>query len=510
VIPLLTSAETEALDRATEGRGTTVETLMERAGMAVARAAAELAGGAYGRRAAIVCGKGNNGGDGLVAARHLHRWGMAVDVFLLADPASLREPAISKLAAMSLSGVGLRAAEPQPIARALARVDVAVDAIFGTGFRGEPEGVHLEAIRILNEASAPIVAVDVPSGVEGDSGAVRGEAVAADVTVSLGAPKVGDVLLPGGSYAGVVEVADIGLAADLIRSDLALVAPDDVRGWIPQRAADAHKRSGGVVLVLAGSKRMTGAPRLVAEGAQRAGAGLVTVAVPEPILATVQAGSVETTFLGLPATGEGTLSTKAWEVIAEELDRFDAVAVGPGLSTEPEVAELARKVVIESSIPVVADADALNAFEGRASELSGRGAPGVITPHTGEFARLFGMPSSEVLEDRVGFARKAAAETGGVVLLKGPHTLVAQPEGEIRVNPTGGPALATGGSGDVLTGMIAALIARGAGAADAASAAAYVHGLAGEIAGRLMGEGTTASEIARAIPEAVRRTREDR
>jgi NAD(P)H-hydrate epimerase len=508
VIPLLTSAETQALDRETVERGTPVEELMERAGLAVARSASQVAGGAYGRRAVVICGKGNNGGDGLVAARYLAGWGMAVDVFLLADAGALREPARSKLAALEREGMKPRPGDGVSISRALDRATVAVDAIFGTGFRGEPEGRHLEAIRALNDGPVPVVAVDVPSGVEGDTGAVRGVAVMADATVALGAPKVGDVLLPGGAHAGVLEIADIGFPRDLLRSELAMVEPSDVGSWLPTRPLDAHKRSTGVVLVVSGSAGMTGAPRLVAEGALRTGAGLVTIAVPEPILSTVQAGLSEATFLGLPATPDGSISEAAWDVIAPELGRFDAVAIGPGLSTHEETAALARRLVTESVIPVVADADAINAFAGRASDLFRRGAPGVITPHEGEFARLFGMPSSEVVLDRVGFARKAASETGGVVLLKGPHTLVASPDGEVRVNTTGGPALATAGTGDVLTGAVAALLARGLDPADAASAAAYVHGVAGEMAGRTLGEGTVAGDVARMLPAAALTVRE--
>ena len=508
MIPLLTSAETQALDRETEERGTPVEELMERAGLAVARSATQVAGGAYGRRAVVMCGKGNNGGDGLVAARYLAGWGMAVEVFLLADAVELREPARSNLAALEIQGMEPRPGEGVSISRALDRAVVAVDAIFGTGFRGEPEGRHLDAIRALNEGPAPVVSVDVPSGVEGDTGAVRGAAVMADATVALGAPKVGDVLLPGGAHAGVLEIADIGFPRDLLRSELAMVEPSDVAAWLPTRPLDAHKRSTGVVLVVSGSARMTGAPRLVAEGALRTGAGLVTIAVPEPILSAVQAGISEATFLGLPATPDGSISEAAWDVIAPELEGFDAVAVGPGLSTHEETAALARRLVTESVIPVVVDADAVSAFAGRASDLTRRGAPGVITPHEGEFARLFGMPSSEVVLDRVGFARKAASETGGVVLLKGPHTLVAGPDGEVRLNTTGGPMLATGGTGDVLTGAVAALLARGLEPADAASAAAYIHGVAGEMAGRTLGEGTMAGDVARMLPAAALRVRE--
>jgi ADP-dependent NAD(P)H-hydrate dehydratase / NAD(P)H-hydrate epimerase len=509
MIPVLTAAETEVIDRRSVERGTTVETLMERAGLAAAHVAAGLAGGAYGRRATIVCGKGNNGGDGLMAARHLARWGMAVDVFLLGDADTLGPPVDAKLSQLSLSGVGVREGSGERIARALDRADVAIDAIFGTGFRGLPEGQHLEAIRALNGGPAPVVAIDIPSGVEGDTGAVRGDAVSADVTVAMGAPKVGDILPPGSSHAGIVEIADIGIPSDLLRADVSLIEPADLRSWLPVRAEDAHKRSSGVVLVIGGSARMTGAPRLVAEGALRAGAGLVTIAVPEPILEVVQANALEPTFLGLPADADGSVSEDAWELLASELEGFDAVAIGPGLSRAPGAAALARRVILESTVPVVADADAVNAFAGRAAELAGRATAGVITPHTGEFGRLFGMPASEVLEDRLGFARKAATETAGVVLLKGPRTLVAGPDGQVLVNPTGGPSLATGGSGDVLTGIIAALVARGLDPVEAAAAGAYVHGRSGELAARGFGEGSMASDIARAVPAAVASVQEE-
>lgn len=506
--PILTAAETQALDRETEARGVSIETLMERAGLAVARATQAVAGGAYGRRAVTVCGKGNNGGDGLVAARYLARWGMGVTVLLLPDPGDLREPAATNFRRLEEAGVRWRPYSPQALARELDRADVAVDAIFGTGFRGVPEGAHAEAIEILGGSGVPVVAVDIPSGVEGDTGTVRGPAVEATVTVTLGAPKVGDVLFPGAAHAGLVEVADIGFPEDLLGSDLLLVEPEDVLSLLPLRDPEAHKHRSGVVLVVAGSRRMTGAARLVAEGAYRAGAGLVTVAVPEGILPVVQAGLAEATFLPLPEGPMGSVAEAGWDVLDARLDRFDAVAMGPGLSTDDQTPAFVRRVVAESMAPVVVDADAINAFAGRGGDLAGRTADAVITPHTGEFGRLFGMPASEVLEDRVGFARKGAAETRAVVLLKGPRSLVALPDGEVRVNPTGSPVLATGGTGDVLTGAIAAYLARGLPAADAATVAAYVHGVAGEVAGEAFGEGATSVDVALAVPEAVRRIRE--
>jgi hydroxyethylthiazole kinase-like uncharacterized protein yjeF len=508
VQPVLTAAETQALDRETEARGTPVSLLMERAGLAVARAAADLAGGTYGRRAVVVAGKGNNGGDGLVAARHLAGWGAKPSVLLVADPTDLREPASANLDRLRRAGVHWRPLTEDGLEREVHRADVAVDAIFGTGFRGIPEGPHATAIATLNGSECPLLSVDIPSGVEGDTGAVRGQAVVADVTVTFGAPKVGTVLPPGAEHAGVVEVADIGFPPDLLRAEIALFEGSDVAALLAPRPANAHKRSTGVVLVVAGSRRMTGAPILVARGAYRAGAGLVTVAVPEGILPIVQSGLVEATFLPLPQGPEGSIAEGAWDAVVERLDGFDAVAVGPGLSTDGATPAFVRRLVAESPVPVVVDADALNAFAGRSGDLAAREADAVITPHAGEFGRLFGMPSSEVLEDRVGFARKAAGETRSVVLLKGPRTLVASPAGDVRINPTGSPALATGGTGDVLTGAVAAFLARSLSPVDAASAAAYVHGLAGELAGREAGEGATAADVALALPEAILVTRE--
>lgn len=505
--PVLTAAQTQALDRETEARGIPVSLLMERAGLAVARAAVHLAGGAYGRRAVVICGKGNNGGDGLVAARYLAGWGMGVTAVLISDPDTLREPAAGNFRRLSEGRVrGLQFAEPV-LRREVERADVAVDAIFGIGFRGIAEGPQAAAIEILNASGVPVVAVDIPSGVEADTGMVRGVAIRAATTVTFGAPKVGALLFPGAARAGAVQVADIGFPDDLMVGDILLVERDDVRSLLPVRELDTHKRRAGVVLVVAGSRLMSGAPWLVAQGAYRAGAGLVTVAVPEGIAPVVQSRLAEATFVRLPEGPAGSVAESAWGLLESRIDGFDSVAIGPGLSTEEETPAFVRRLVRESPVPVVADADAINAFAGRPGELADRASESVITPHTGEFGRLFGMPSSEVLEDRIGLARKAAVETRSVVVLKGPRTLVALPDGEVRVNPTGSPALATGGTGDVLTGAMAAFLARGLGASDAATVAVYLHGLAGEIAGETFGEGTVSGDVARDLPEAVRRTR---
>ncbi|HEX9891191.1 MAG TPA: NAD(P)H-hydrate dehydratase [Actinomycetota bacterium] len=493
--PVLTAAETQVLDRATEARGVSIATLMERAGVAVAREAVRAAGGAYGRRAVVVCGKGNNGGDGLVAARILRGWGMAATAVVFDPPQAFREPAASNLG--RLGGEGVVAFGEQVLDRELSRADVAVDALFGSGFRGVAEGPHAAAITALNAAAAPTVAVDIPSGVEGDTGLVRGAAVIAVATVTFGTPKLGDVLYPGAAHAGHVLVADIGFPPELVTSDVGLTEAADVRAMLPRRGLDAHKRRSGVVLVVAGSRTMTGAPVLVARGAYRAGAGLVRIAVPEGIVPVVQAMIPEATFLPLAEGPEGSVATGALDDV--DLSAYGAVALGPGLSTDGSTTAFVRDLVRRSPAPVVVDADGVNAFAGRPGELAEASAEVVLTPHTGEFARLFGMPVDEVLEDRVGLARKAAAETRAVTLLKGARTVIALPSGEVRINPTGSPSLAVGGTGDVLTGAVAALLARGLTGADAATAGAYVHGLSGEA----LPEGAMASDVADVLPAAI-------
>jgi NAD(P)H-hydrate epimerase len=291
----------------------------------------------------------------------------------------------------------------------------------------------------------------------------------------------------------------------MVRSDLWLVEPGDVAALIEPRAAESHKRASGVVLVVAGSRAMTGAAALTAVSAYRAGAGLVTLGVREGILPVVQGLATETTFLPLPETDDGSVSADAWPLIAERLEEADAAAVGPGLSTDPSTVELVRRLVAESPVPFVLDADGLNAFTGHGGTLADRRSDAVVTPHPGEFGRLTGLSSKEVLEDRVGHARKAAAEFRCAVLLKGSRTVIVRPDGTGFVNPTGGPFLATGGTGDVLTGAIGAFLARGLQPADAAILGAYAHGVAGQWASAERGEGTVASDVAAELPRALSR-----
>jgi ADP-dependent NAD(P)H-hydrate dehydratase / NAD(P)H-hydrate epimerase len=505
VRPILTPAQAAALDRESRGRGVSADALMENAGRAVAVAAAALAGGAYGRRAVVVAGKGNNGGDGLVAARHLAGRGMGVTVVRLWPADALRDPSSTNLDRLRscCPGVRIRPFSIAGLERELARADVVIDAIFGTGFRGVPEDDAAEAIEAIVAASRPVVAVDIPSGVNGESASVEGSTVRAAVTVTFGAPKPGVVLLPGAEMAGVVEVVDIGFPADLVSADVWLLEGSDVAEAVPPRAVDTHKREAGFIVVIGGSRSMTGAVCLSAESAYRAGAGLVTVAVPEGILPVVQTRLRETTFLPLPETAEGSVASSTGP-LEQSLTAAGAVALGPGMTTNAETGAFVRSLVRTSPVPVVLDADGLNAFVGHVRELAERQSPVVLTPHAGEFARLSGIAGRDVTLDRVGNARKLAAEANSVVLLKGSRTVVAAPDGRTLVNPTGGPYLATGGTGDVLTGMIAAVIARGVDPWLAAGVAAYVHGIAGRLAGADLGDGTTAGDVLDRIPAAFR------
>ena len=502
--PVLTPEEAADLDRETQARGVAAADLMERAGRAVARAAREVAGGAYGRRAVVVCGKGNNGGDGLVAARHLDRLGLRTTVVLLGDPEELREPAASNARRMAeVPEVRVRTFHERGLERELARADVAVDALFGTGFRGMPEDEWAAAIAELNAGGAPVVAVDIPSGVHGGTGAVEGEAVRAELTVTFGAAKLGAVLMPGAEHAAVVRVVDIGFPDDLMRPHAWLTEPSDVAAWLPSRDTDTHKRASGVLVVVAGSRGMTGAARLIAAAAGRIGAGLVTVASPEGAIPQIQAGLTEPTFLPLPETADGTVAEDGAAPVLERLEAADALAIGPGLTTDEGTLAFVRDVVRRSPVPVVLDADGLNAFAGGGAALADRQADAVLTPHVGEFSRLTGVKARDLDADRPTHVRALATQANAVTLLKGSRTVIAAPDGELFVNVTGSPVLATAGTGDVLTGMIGGLLARGVGPQEAAAAGAYLHGLAGLFAGRDLGEGAMAGDVLQRVPEAV-------
>jgi ADP-dependent NAD(P)H-hydrate dehydratase / NAD(P)H-hydrate epimerase len=483
VEPVLTPDAMGAADRRTIAAGTPVEVLMERAGRAVAWDARRVTRGAYGRHAIIVCGKGNNGGDGLVAARVLARWGMRAQVFELA------------------AGV-----DRNRFDRALASADVAVDAMYGTGFRGALEGDAAWVAERWREWGGPTVAVDIPSGVDGLCGLTFGPAVHAARTVTFAARKPGLVFQPGRALAGEIVVADIGIDLGDERH-AGLIEASDVSGWLPSREPDAHKWQSGV-MVVGGSGGMTGAPMFVSHAAMRAGAGIVWCGVPEGAAAHAGSGT-EVIMRVLPGRPDGRLARDAAETVLADLGRFRALALGPGLGSDPEVQYVVRALVAEARIPLVLDADGLNALDGDFGSLRSRstlGASAVLTPHAGEYQRLMGAP---VGGDRIAAARALADQSGAVVLLKGPGTVVAEPAnpsglGRVALNPTGGAELATAGSGDVLTGIIAGFLARGLETFAAAAAAAWVHGQTADRLLATVGPGLVAGDLIDALPHTLR------
>jgi NAD(P)H-hydrate epimerase len=503
-----------AADRLTIDSGTSGAELMERAGRAVARVAIDELGGRYGRRVLVLCGKGNNGGDGFVVARLLAREGIAVTCMLTFDPAEAKGDAAEHLDRMRRAGVEARRFD---LDEETDGYDAVVDAIFGTGFRGSAEG---EAARAIEATSGHpcVVSVDIPSGVDGATGAVQGPVVSARVTVAMAAEKIGTAVPPGSVHAGRVEVADIGIDPNVrhlhsdgapargvaVGSFIEMAEAADVATSLSPRSPASHKRSVGSVAVLAGSDEMRGAALLTARGAMRMGAGYVTLGTTAEVKDAAAASLPE--LLCREVSAGGVLDGGALERFSDVIERADALALGPGLGTGDEQVALVARVLAEVEVPVVLDADALNVLAGDVEPLRRRARPTVITPHPAELGRLLQVDTPEVVADRVGAALEAAARFPSVVVLaKGHRTVIAYGGGKAAVViPVGGPELATAGTGDVLTGALTAVVAGGSPPVGAAISAAYVHGVAGSVAGQRVGaSGVVAGDVADALPEAV-------
>lgn len=519
--PVLTAAQMRDADRRTiEEIGLPGAVLMENAGAAAARVLRSRY--LCSRRPLVLCGKGNNGGDGFVIARHL--LDLAPSVFLFGSRQDVRGEARLHMGALERSGgVLVEVLDEASWARvraAAATADVAVDALLGTGLHQAPAGAVAEAIALLRsvraERGVPVVAVDIPSGVPSDGGELGWDAVQADVTVTFAAPKYGHVLPPACDHVGTLIVADIGIPSAVLAQtspSLWLAEEGDVRKAYPPRPAGAHKGSFGHVLVAAGAVGKTGAAILSAGGALVSGAGLVTVAIAAPALPLVAAGRPELMTEPLPVTPAGALDREAAARAAALAGSRDALVIGPGLGQDPPAREFVRDVLRAYVGPVVVDADGLNALAAsdraaRATDALRRDAPVVVTPHPGEMARLVGVPTAEVQRRRLETARAFAIETGAVVVLKGHRTVVARPDGAACVNPTGNPGMATGGTGDVLSGVIGALLARGLDGWTAAVAGVYLHGAAGDDAAERRGEESlVAGDLLDSVPTVLRRLR---
>jgi NAD(P)H-hydrate epimerase len=500
-VRLVTAGEMRAIDRAAiEGHGVPGLTLMERAGGAVARTARALLG--PGGRVVVVCGAGNNGGDGYVAARLLLAEGVPVEVTALVPGQRLQGDA--REARRMAEQAGVPVTEPTGAARLeAARGDVVVDALLGTGLARAPDAAFSAAIERIAELRADgalVLAVDLPSGLSADTGRPLGACVRADRTVTFAFAKRGLVIPPGPEYAGEVEVVDIGIpaaASSSVAVGCELLEEDAARALVPPRPADAHKGDAGRVLVLAGSPGKTGAAQLALTGALRGGAGLVTLAARPPVLPLALSGRPEA--MSVPLDGEGPLALGDLAALraAVEAVAADAVVVGPGIPRGDETAPLLRGWLEAIAVPAVLDADALNAFAGHPELLQGMPAPVVLTPHPGEMARLASSTIAAVQADRVGFAVERARAWGVVIVLKGARTVVAAPGAPPCLIPTGNAGMATGGTGDVLAGLVGALLAARLPAFDAARVAAFVHGLAGDIVAARTGQrGLLASDLA--------------
>ncbi len=487
--------------------------LMENAGRGIVEAIERRYGSPAGRSFLIVCGKGNNGGDGFVVARRLLLKGARVTVALTGNPSQLSADALVNykilkaiLREKSMGSV-LRVIPARSLKKSavLQGAEFAVDAIFGTGFKGEVREPYKEVIEWMNGARATRISIDIPSGMNADNGEVSNVAVKADMTVTMGFRKIGLIINKGMTYAGEVKVVDIGIPLhDNRRKDerTFLVEQHDVSRLLPRRPVDAHKHSVGKIFVLAGSRGFTGAAAMASSAAMRAGAGAAVLGTPSSVYPILAKKLTEVMVEPLPETEAGSVSAKAFDQVKKHLAWSDLAIIGPGLSRNPETRDLVYRIVAECDTPMLIDADGLNLLSERISVVKKHRSPNVvITPHSGELARLLGTTSGAVDADRVEVARRTARQFGVTVVLKGAPTVTASEDGCAFINSTGNAGMATAGSGDILAGLIAGLWAQGMERTEAAFCGVYIHGGAGDLAKARYGEKSLmATDIGEHIP----------
>jgi NAD(P)H-hydrate epimerase len=493
--------------RAIGERGIEGLELMEQAGLRCVEEIDDIFGGHRGK-ALVVIGKGNNGGDGLVIARHLRKGGWKVAVFSAAPPEELAGDAAVNLRRIDRSSI-LVFTDPDLLPSLLKDADLVVDALLGTGLGSEVRGLCRDVIEAVNASGKPVLAVDLPSGVNGTTGEIMGIAIKADVTVTFAAAKLGHVIYPGASQVGRLVVTDIGIPLDILAEADAIDYVDrhHAATLIRRRSPAAHKGTCGHCLLVAGSPGKTGAAAMAANSAVRGGAGLVTLAVPASLNAIAEVMTYEAMTLPIADDGTGLFSPDVLPQLTAAMGGKTVLAAGPGLTQDTGVQEVVRTLVSSSPLPMVLDADGLNALaEDRAPLLTrNRDIPLVLTPHPGEMARLRGSTVAEVESDRIGTARSFAREFGLWLVLKGARTVVASPDGRVSINGSGNPGMASGGMGDVLTGVIAALLAQGYPPEDACRLGVFAHGLAADMAAGSKGEmGLAARDVQERLPHAFR------
>ncbi|TAJ30280.1 MAG: NAD(P)H-hydrate dehydratase, partial [Nitrospirae bacterium] len=489
-------------------------TLMDYAGAGVVEAMAQVFGPLRGKTVTVFCGKGHNGGDGLVVARLLKQQRVRVQVLLmtkatdLAGDATIMYRRFTKAAGAATLHVTPSSERTRTL---LGKSHLIVDALLGTGLSAPVAGPYRAAIEAINASDLPVIAVDLPSGIHADTGAVMGTAVKAALTVTFALPKLGLYVGPGIDHAGAIRIVDIGIPrsfVDEVPSQIALMTLEDVHRLIPRRAPSSHKGTYGHAGIIAGSVGKTGAAALAARAALRIGAGLVTVATPSSVNDTLEAKLLEAMTAPMPETKARTLARSGLDRLLAFINARSAVAIGPGLTTHPETVDLLQTLIPRLEKPSVLDADALNALAGRTALLAECKTQPILTPHPGEMARLEedATPQS-INEDRIGAATRFAKRRGVMLVLKGARTVVAHPDGRVTICPTGNPGMATAGTGDALTGIIVGLLAQKLPPWDAACVGTYLHGLAGDLAAASLGPvGMTAGDLIERIPFAISQT----
>ena len=492
--------------RAVEEYGLPEAILMENAGQAVYNVV-KTQYGTGGRRYVVICGRGNNGGDGLVTARLLHSNGAHVKVFLLSDESSLSGVTGLNRDAAKKAGIPLHRLRAVDDLYLGCQCDVVIDALFGTGITREVTGLEAEVVRKVNESGLPVVSVDIPSGVDGDTGAVHGVGIRAACTVTFGSPKWGNLLPPGREMCGQLFLSRISFPPALYEADELAVLNRLTE--LPQRSLESHKSDYGDALFVAGAGTYLGAPALAVLSFLRAGGGYARLATPRSIAPLLASSASEAVLIPMAETVEGTIAVSNLEELRQRGAAADVVVVGPGLSLNPETQDLVRELVPVLRSSLVLDGDGLTAIADDPAALAGREAPTLLTPHAGEMSRLLGWSIEQVVARRVEAVREASHRFDATVLLKGSSTLVCGPDGVVSVNLTGNPGMATAGCGDVLAGTIGALLGLGLAPREAMETGAFIHGIAGDLAAGHKGQdGVIARDVMESLPEAVRLYRE--
>lgn len=513
---IVTSGQMKQIDSiAINGYGIPGTVLMENAGRSIAGEILELPADSR-KRVALFAGKGNNGGDVMVAARHLYNNGLEVRVFLLAREADVRGDSRINLEISKKMGIKVDeiAADEDlvKVEKALEWAQVVVDGIFGTGLKGKIEGIPGKTIDLINESGKFVVAVDIPSGVEGDTGQICGRCVKADMTVTFAYPKVGLLQYPGAAYAGKLVISDISIPRKIVE-DIGVKANVLTRGFIsgiiPDRKPDAHKGSCGRGLIIGGSEGMTGAVTLASLGCLKTGAGLIKAAVPAGLNAILENKLTEVMTVPLGERNSVKLDKKSRDDLGRLIREADAIAIGPGMGVDGDRLDVVEYVAANADVPLVMDADALNCLVLNLALLEKVSIPVIITPHPGEMARLVKCSPAEIQKNRVEIAKTFSQQWRVITVLKGANSVIADPVGNIYINTSGNSGMASGGMGDVLTGTITSLLCQGMEPVKAACAGVYIHGLAGDILAAKRGYyGLTASEVAECLPLAIKETKE--